>query len=150
MLIILIILTILAVVLTKITCDDTDYIYIVSGIGAIILVILDVIAIVSIIFYFEDGIVASEKIKMYEKENNKIEEKVDVLVKEYMNYEGKTLTEFKSDSSMTLISLYPDLKSDELVKTQIKTYTENNKKIKKLKEDEINLKIGKWLLYFGG
>ena len=93
--------------------------------------------------------VVSEKIKMYTEENTKIEEQIDTVVKEYMEYEGDTFSELKGDSSITLVSLYPELKSDELVKTQIATYQENNKKIKELKEKKINAKIYKWWLYFG-
>jgi hypothetical protein len=93
--------------------------------------------------------VVNEKIKMYTEENNKIEKQIDIVVKEYMEYEGKTLSELKGDSSITLVTLYPDLKTDELVKAQITTYQENNKKIKELKEIKINAKIYKWWLYFG-
>ena len=93
--------------------------------------------------------VIDEKIAMYTEENAKIEEQIDTVVKEYMEYEGETFTELKGDSSITLVSLYPDLKSDELVKTQIATYQANNQKIKELKETKINAKVYKWWLYFG-
>lgn len=153
MLIVLMILTICAVVISIITnLDDNwdiDGKFIVSSLGAIGLGILDTIVIVWSIFYMIDGITATPKIEMYEEENTKIEEQIDTLVKQYMEYEGKTLTEFKSESSITLVSLYPELKSDDLVSKQIEVYIENNNKIKQLKEDKINMKIGKWLLYFG-
>ena len=150
MLIVMIILTILAIILCGINIYKDNCILYFSGIGAIILGVIDLIMVVSIIAISVNGIIATPKIKMYEEENTKIEKEIDELVKNYMEYEGKTLKEFKSESSMTLVSLYPDLKSDELVKEQIKTYTKNNNKIKELKEHEIELKIGKWLLYFGG
>lgn len=151
MIIVLIILTILAIGLFFIS-DETynDGIYIISGVGVILLGIIDVVVVIAIIIIYATGITAKDKIKMYQEENKIIENQIDVLVKNYMEYEGTTLKEFKSESSITLVSIYPNLKSDELVKTQIKTYTENNKKIKELKEQEIDLKIGKWLLYFGG
>ena len=47
-------------------------------------------------------------------------------------------------------SMCPELKSDKLVEEQISVYEENNKKIRELKEDKINLKVKKWWLYFGG
>lgn len=93
--------------------------------------------------------VVDEQIAMYTEENGKIEKQIDTVVKEYMEYEGETFSELKGDSSITLVSLYPDLKSDELVKTQIATYQENNKKIKELKETKIKAKVYKWWLYFG-
>ena len=149
MIIILIILTILAIIVGIITLDDYDMTSFISFTGAVILGVVDVIIIIGIIIYYTNGITAKPKIKMYEEENTKIEEKINTLVLNYMEYEGKTLKEFKTDNSLLLVNLYPDLKSDKLVEEQIKIYNENNKKIKELKEDEIDLKIGKWLLYFG-
>lgn len=90
-----------------------------------------------------------EKITMYQEENAKIEEQIDALVQNYMKYESDTFSEFKSDDSMTLVSLYPELKSDELVQNQISVYTKNNKKIKELKEQKIDTAKSKWWLYFG-
>lgn len=149
MLIVLIILTICAVVISILGVEDEGTMFYVGGLGAIGLGILDVIVIVFSAAYMISGILATPKIEMYEEENTKIEEQIDTLVKQYMEYEGKTLTEFKSESSITLVSLYPELKSDNLVSKQIEVYIENNNKIKQLKEDKINMKIGKWLLYFG-
>ena len=148
MLIVLIILTICAVVVSIIDVDNEGIMYL-GGFGAIGLGILDVVVVTIIICIFTNGITARPKIKMYQEENQKIEEQVDVLVKQYMEYEGKTLTEFKSESSITLVSLYPELKSDTLISKQIEVYIANNNKIKELKEYEIEMKIGKWLLYFG-
>lgn len=149
MLIVLIILTICAIVVAYLDSNYEGTIYYVGGFGAICLGILDVIVVISIIILFDNGITAKPKIEMYQEENKKIEEQVDVLVKQYMEYEGKTLTEFKSESSITLVSLYPELKSDTLISKQIEVYIANNNKIKELKEYEIEMKIGKWLLYFG-
>ena len=149
MIIILIILTILAIIVGIKTLDDYVITSFISFIGAVILGTADAIIIIGIIIYYTNGLTAKPKIAMYEEENTKIEEKINILVLNYMEYEGKTLKEFKTDNSMLLVNLYPDLKSDKLVEEQIKIYNENNKKIKKLKEDEIDLKIGKWLLYSG-
>lgn len=95
------------------------------------------------------GYQAEKALVIYQEENEKIEKNIEIVVKNYMNYEKETYIEFQSESSITYVSLYPNLKSDELVKKQIETYVSNNAKIKELKESIINLKIGKWLLYFG-
>lgn len=89
-------------------------------------------------------------IAMYQEENNSIENQMDDLVKGYMDYEKTTLKEFAPESSITLISLYPELKSDELVKQQIDIYMTNNQKIKELKEKKIYASVYRWWLYFGG
>lgn len=96
-----------------------------------------------------NGKTIDEKIVMYQEENNKIEKQIDTLVSNYMNYESDTYEKIKSESSITLVSMYPELKSDKLVEEQISVYEENNKKIRELKEDKINLKVKKWWLYFG-
>lgn len=93
--------------------------------------------------------VIDEKIAMYESENEYIESKIDDLVKNYMQYESDTLKSFSSESSMTLVTLYPDLKSDQLVQQQLETYTSNNKSIKALKIQKIENTKAKWWLYFG-
>lgn len=91
-----------------------------------------------------------EKITMYEQQNKQIEEQIDTVVKQYQKYESGTYAKTSSESSIALVSLYPDLKSDELVKEQIKVYQNNNKKITELKEEQISAKACKWWLYFGG
>ena len=96
-----------------------------------------------------DSIKAEEKIAMYQEENSKIESQISELVEKYMDYESETLSEFKPESSITLVSLYPELKSDTLVQTQITTYTENNNIIKELKETLIDRSVYRWMLYFG-
>jgi hypothetical protein len=59
-------------------------------------------------------------------------------------------TEVSPDSAITLVSLYPELKADELVKKQIEVYVANNEKIKELKEKKIMGNVYRWWLYFGG
>lgn len=92
---------------------------------------------------------AKEKIQVYQEENENIESQVGQLVANYMEYESDTYEKFKAKDSITLVSMYPELKSDTLVNTQIEIYNDNNKKIKKLKEELIDLSAKKWILYFG-
>lgn len=90
------------------------------------------------------------KIDMYTEENNNIEEDMNILVEQYMNYESNTYGNLKNENSIALVALYPELKADTLVEKQIEVYAENNKKIRELKEKMINIRNYKWLLYFGG
>lgn len=87
-------------------------------------------------------------IAMYEEENKKIESSVSELVDKYMDYESDMFKDMENESDMILVSLYPDLKSDELVKQQIQIYNENNAVIKKLKEELNNLETTKKLVFF--
>ena len=89
------------------------------------------------------------RISMYEEENAKIEESISTAVQGYMDFESETFTNLKDEDAMSLITLYPELKSDTLVQQQMQVYLDNNTKIKELKEEKINVSKDKWLLYFG-
>lgn len=89
-----------------------------------------------------------EKIVLYQEENVKIEEQIASIVSDYQEYELGIIRECAPDKAVTLISLYPELKSDTLVAKQIDTYVENNNKIKQLKEEQINQKIVGWWFNF--
>ena len=54
------------------------------------------------------------------------------------------------DTAVTLVALYPELKSDTLVQSQIEVYTENNNMIKFLRDQQIKCNVSRWWLYFGG
>lgn len=91
-----------------------------------------------------------DKITMYQEENTTIEQDINKIVEEYLNHEQDTFTELKTEeSSITLVTLFPELKSDTLVQQQLEIYVANNSKIKSLKEERIDIAKLKWLLYFG-
>lgn len=91
-----------------------------------------------------------KKIAMYQEENTLIEEKVKNTVMAYMDYEQETYDNLVKNADLeTLLITYPELNSNELVKTQIDTYVQNNNKLKELKEKQIDKSTMAWLLYFG-
>ena len=144
MIILLIIISIIMFVLAAMF-DNDDIGYLSMWCFAVSLVIAIFLGI-----SVSNGRIIDEKISMYQEENTKIEKQIDTLVSNYMDYESDTYEQFKSESYITLVSMYPELKSDKLVEEQISVYEENNKKIRELKEDKIKLKVKKWWLYFGG
>ena len=93
--------------------------------------------------------IIDERIAMYQSENAAIEENIDTIVKNYMEFESNTFDELKDTDSISLISLFPELKSDTLIQKQIEIYIANNNEIKSLKEEQIYLTKSKWYLYFG-
>lgn len=108
------------------------------------------ITICSIVPQTATGSIIDEKIAMYQEENEIIEQDIDRIVAEYLKHEQDTFTELKpEESSITLITLFPELKSDTLVQQQLEIYVANNAKIKDLKEEKINLTKLRWLVYFG-
>lgn len=92
--------------------------------------------------------IISQQIVMYEEENNKIEKSIEAAVLQYEDYEKDTYTNIanKSEDVELLVQFYPQLKSDSLVKEQIKTYRDNTNQIKKLKTKQIELQKYKWWL----
>ena len=149
MIIVLTVLCILAVIVANISYYNDREIAYISLLGAVVIGIIDVVCIFAIFTFMINVITASDKIKMYQAENKQIENQIGELVKGYMDYESETYKSFKNENSVTMINLYPELKSNELVQKQMNIYLTNNDKIKELKEIEIDTKIGKWLLYFG-
>lgn len=116
--------------------------------GAIIIMIS---AIASIILFISviNRVGIDKKIAMYEEENTKIEQQIADVVTQYQEYEEGIFTEVAPESAMALVALYPELKSDTLVQSQIEVYVDNNKQIKELKSMSINASIFRWWLYFG-
>lgn len=129
--------------------EDKDASDVIAGIGCIIFFIVSILSILSLSEVI-DARDTEKQIVMYQEENAVIEQQISTLVENYMAYEGETLKEFSVKDGMSLISLYPELKSDNLVIKQMDIYTENNKQIKKLKERLIDVNSIRWWLYFGG
>lgn len=119
------------------------------GIGTVVGIIALIVAI-SLAFCVADLAVIDDKIEMYQEENAKIEAQIATTVEKYQQYESNIFTEVTPDSSITLVALYPELKSDTLVQSQIEVYIQNNEKIKSLRESKINGSVYSWWLYFGG
>lgn len=91
-----------------------------------------------------------EMIQIYTEENEEVEKKLENAVQNYMQYEKDIMISVSPDTdTISLISLYPDLKSDRLVESEIETYISNNDKIKELKADKTMKSTYKFLLFFG-
>ena len=117
-----------------------------SGIVAVIMVCI----ICCLVPDVATAITIDDKITMYQEENARIEQDIDRIVEEYMKHENDTFTDLKTEeSSITLVALFPELKSNTLVQQQLEIYIANNEKIKILREEKIDIAKLKWLLYFG-
>lgn len=151
MLILLFVIFTVLLILGSVFIDEYDHeflqtaVQVFAAVGMVVVVIL----FAGCVFDLSETMVIDDKIAMYTEENQKIESQIDLIVREYMDYESNTFTELKSDSSIMLVSLFPELKADELVQVQIATYQANNAKLKELKETKINTRVYKWWLYFG-
>ena len=140
----MIIVLILISIFLLFVSDDDDFqtfCFISCGIKIVIMAIL----IGSIV----NGRVIDEKIELIQNKNYEIEQKVELAVKTYMEFENKTFVELKGDSFITLVTLYPKLKSDEMIMKEIELYQNNINEITDLKKEKINISNYKWWVYFG-
>lgn len=120
-----------------------------NGVGACICSI-SLIVIIFLSAFTSQGKVIDQKITLYEEENIKIEQQVATVVESYMAYEQETFDKIAVDGDPTfVVTIFPELKSNELVNSQIQLYQYNNSRIKELKAQKIDIELYKWWLYFG-
>ncbi len=149
MIIVILVISILLFFLNDIVFDsDNDGAFFLAIISSSFIVV-SLISVAVLTINVSNLSTIDQKIEMYEQENTKIEQQIETAVTAYQQHEKDVFTTVKPNSYMQLVSLYPELKSDTLVKAQIKTYQSNNKKIKELKEQAINGNVKRWWLYFG-
>lgn len=146
MLILTVILMISTFIMLKVV-EEYDGLLFAVSIGVASTLIINVAMVGFIIFGYIDGYTIVDKIKMYQEENKNIESQITTIANNYQGYEKEMISNV-ADMETVLIKI-PDLKSSELVNTQMEIYVNNNNKIKELKEKQIDMKIYKWLLYFG-
>ena len=151
-----ILLVIVGVILLKRDIDVGDF-----ALSAIIgMTLVFIFATSTLIFivctcgYINDvsqSIVIDERIAMYQEENKSIETSINTIVQNYKDYEKDVFINTKNESIVVVATqIYPELKSNKLVKNQMDIYVANNKKIKQLKDKQLDYKVSKWWLYFGG
>lgn len=152
MLILIFVIALVMAIVSKIISKKegaSDYLFTVLSSISYIVVVIVLLMFISMVPEVATAGKIDAKIAMYEEENAKIEAQMDVLVEKYMKYEQETLADLKTkESAITLVTLFPELKSDELVKQQINVYVTNNQKIKELKEYKIDMQTKRWILFF--
>ena len=128
---------------------DSDICFGISGIGMVV-GFFALLGLIIVGVNVKSLSVIDDRIAMYEEENARIEQQVADVVEQYQKYETDIFMEVAPESAVTMVSLYPELKSDSLVQAQIEVYTENNKTIRELRDKQIKGNVYRWWLYFGG
>ena len=118
----------------------------VSGAIGIICLLMTVVSIGKVV----GSSAIDEQINLYEDANVQIEEHINSAVDEYKAYENDTLEKFDGSNGTEIISVYPELKTNELIQEQMDIYYQNQTTILELKSEKIGMKPWKWWLYFGG
>ena len=125
--------------------DTVETIQMLSSISLII----SLAAFIFLLIALSRGPTIDSKVELYQTQNTEIESKIQATVASYLAHERQTYKDLKPDNAIAVVSAYPELHSNELIKKQIEVYEDNNKKIMGLKEEKLNQPIYKWWLYFG-
>lgn len=136
-------------ILDRKTKVDSDICFGISGIGMVVGFFI-LVGLIGVGVNVKSLSVIDDRIAMYEEENTRIEQQIADVVEQYQKYETDIFREVAPESAVTMVSLYPELKSDSLVQAQIEVYTENNKTIRNLRDKQIKDNVYRWWLYFGG
>ena len=129
--------------------NDKEWVYyLLNSVGAVILC-ASIIATIIVGATYSKHIVIDDKIEVYKNENAKLEQQMSAIVNDYIDYESDTFEKLKGEDSVTLVTLFPELKSNELVNKQIEVYVSNNAEIKRLECERLQYKIYSWWLFFG-
>jgi len=115
----------------------------------VIVLVIFLIIFMALLVNITNGRTIDSKIELYQTQNTEIESKIQATVASYLAHERQTYKDLKPDNAIAVVSAYPELHSNELVKKQIEVYEDNNKKIMGLKEEKLNQSVYKWWLYFG-
>ena len=118
---------------------------ILSSTGLVIFLIIFMFLLIEV----SSGRTIDSKIELYQTQNTEIESKIQATVASYLAHEKQTYKDLKPENAVAVVSAYPELHSNELVKKQIEVYEENNKMIMNLRERKLNQPVYKWWLYFG-
>jgi len=145
--VICILLCILAAVLYNLDIidDAASGIFILSTIVFLVALFFDIWCVIPLV----NGRDIQARIEMYEEQNAMIEQQISDALDVYISHENDVFDKVKPESAITLVSLYPELKSDALILKQCDVYIENNNKICKLKEEKITLGRYKFWVYLG-
>ena len=88
-----------------------------------------------------------EELNVYTEQNKEIGSKLKTTLDNYLEHENEVFKGSKNDDAIYLISLYLELKSDKLVKEQIKVYIDNNDEIKSKKASVAKIGFYERILY---
>lgn len=83
-----------------------------SSMGLIVSLVAFAILLISI----SNGSTIDSKIELYQSQNTEIESKIQATVASYLAHERQTYKDLKPDNAIAVVSAYPELHSNELVK----------------------------------
>lgn len=130
---------------------ENESVYLTLNIIGGIVVFVSLIATIVVGAKVSKSMVIEDTIQLYQSENQEIENQIKILADDYMKYESETFEKYKIEDSdaITIVSLFPELKTNMIIGKQIEVYVSNKEQIKELKAEKLSYKVYKWWLYFG-
>lgn len=130
--------------------NDTEWIYLVLNAAGTVVCVASLIAMLVVGISYSDHAIIDDKIEIYRNENEAIEQQIEIIVDNFTSYESDTFQLIKGEDAITFVTVYPELKSNELIVKQIDIYTDNKNQIKYLECEKLNYRVLAWWLFFGG
>ena len=128
--------------------ENNPYSYISMFIGGLLLFAVIGVMIAGGVNIVQEKVI-DEKILMYQEENQNIEDNITRTVERYLEHEQSVYESLQGEDIQTLLVVYPEIKSNELVSYQLEVFVQNNTRIKELKEQKLNISVWKFWVYFG-
>ena len=129
---------------------DFDEVCAVIGIGCVVVAIIILcVALFAVTPEYKRLDYIDTKIEYLTEQNSQIDDEIKLIVSSYQNHELEFYKEFENVSSTTLVTLYPELKSNELVNKQLDIYFANQQEIKELELKKIESGVIRWWMCFG-
>lgn len=128
--------------------EDNPLTYVCSVFGGIAMLVCIGVVIAGLVHISQDRVIG-QKIEMYQEENVNIETNITNAVEKYLEHEFDIYDSLQGENIEVLLVAYPQIKSDALVEKQLEIFVSNNDKIRKLKEEKLDIKVWCWWVYFG-
>ena len=121
------------------------------GIGFYIFsAIFFVITFIVLACYNETKSTCDKRIAVLEERNEVVLKQVEPIVNRYLLYESETLEKVKVNSeNIIALSMYPELKGNEFLKSQIDIVVKNQDEITKIKLSKAELNMFKLWIFMG-
>ena len=108
------------------------------------------ITLISLVCYNDTKSSCDKKITVLEERNEIVLKQIEPIVDRYLLYESETLEKVKVNSeNIIALSMYPELKGNEFLKSQIDIVVKNQDEITKLKLSKAELNAYKLWIFMG-
>jgi hypothetical protein len=109
-----------------------------------------VITLIVLACYNDTKASCDKKIEVLEEKNELVLKQVEPIINKYLTYEGETFEKLKvSSENIVALSMYPELKGNEFLKSQIDIVVKNQDEITKLKLNKAELNAYKLWIFMG-